>query len=274
MPAVAGAVVVAVVAIAISLVLAGPRHVVVRDPTFELKDVASRHVTVLGALAGFAVTAIVFLVTQARSMPDPSGDALTTVLAMFVVAYMGYWSSSVLYANVSHQADDPVFDLAAAQYAGASITLFSLLLGWFALKPLFEAFELDRIASLAGWLLAGAAVVSFGFLAAALHRSGYASSRQIAVLGGLAVAGALGWAVLVGVLAPQLRAPDATLDLTVLAFAVGLPAYAALTVLPVLARNERLTPVLAERWHLAIIAYAQGVTVLVAFLLLSILGLA
>jgi hypothetical protein len=32
--------------------------------------------------------------------------------------------------------------------------------------------------------------------------------------------------------------------------------------------------VLADRWHLAILAYAQTVTVLIAFLLLAVLGLA
>jgi hypothetical protein len=31
---------------------------------------------------------------------------------------------------------------------------------------------------------------------------------------------------------------------------------------------------LADRWHLAIIAYAQGVTVLIGFLLRAVLGLA
>lgn len=48
--------VVAGVAIAVSLAAAGPRRSVRRDPGFELHDVAGRHVSVLGALAGFAVT--------------------------------------------------------------------------------------------------------------------------------------------------------------------------------------------------------------------------
>jgi hypothetical protein len=38
--------------------------------------------------------------------------------------------------------------------------------------------------------------------------------------------------------------------------------------------RERLAPILADRWHLAVIAYAQGVMVLVGFLLLGVLGLA
>lgn len=265
--------VVAGVAIAVSLAAAGPRRSVRRDPGFELHDVAGRHVSVLGALAGFAVTGIVFLVTQSRGMPDPSSDALTAVLAMFVVAYMGYWSSSVLYANVSKQGEDAAFDLAAAQYAGASITLFSLILGWLALKPLFEAFGLDRIAGITGWLLTGAVVVSFGFLATALNRSGYATGRQLALLGGLAAAGAAGYALLATAV-PGLRSETSTLALTLTAFVAGVPAFAAMSLLPTIARHERFGPALAERWHLAIIGYAQGTVVLIAFLLLAVLGLA
>jgi len=43
--------------------------------------------------------------------------------------------------------------------------------------------------------------------------------------------------------------------------------------LPIAANRERLAPILAERWHLAIVAYAQGVMVLTGFLLLAVLGL-
>jgi hypothetical protein len=47
-----------------------------------------------------------------------------------------------------------------------------------------------------------------------------------------------------------------------------------MTLLPVMARQARLASALSERWHLAVIGYAQGATVLIAFVLLSILGLA
>jgi hypothetical protein len=165
MPAVVGFVVVASVAIAAALLVAGPHHVVERDPTFEIGDVATRHVGITSALAGFAVTGLVFLVTQSRNVPDPASISFTTVLAMFVVAYMGYFSSSLLFASVSHRAEDSVFDLAAAQFAGASISLFSVFVGWIALRPLFETFGLTTIAGLVSWLLIGAVVVGYGQLA-------------------------------------------------------------------------------------------------------------
>jgi hypothetical protein len=274
MTAVIGYLVVVTIAIVAALVVAGPHYVVRRDPTFELEDVSARQVPILGALAGFAVTGVVFLVTQARNVPDATSTSFTTVVTMFVVAYMGYFSSSVLFANVSHRTDDKTFDLAAAQYAGASISLFSVFLGWFALKPLFETFALTTIATVTGWLLVGAVVVGFGQLATALYRSGYAPARLIALIGLLAAVGTLGYAVVIGALAPHLRSSEATLALTIVAFIAGVPAYGAMTILPIAARRRRFTPILADRWHLAVIAYAEGVTVLIAFLLIAVLGLA
>ena len=273
MAAVIGYLIAATVAISAALLVAGPHHVVKRDPTFELEDVAGRLVGIMSALAGFAVTALVFLVTQAHNVADPSSTSFTTLLAMIVVAYMGYFSSSLLFANVSHRSGDTTFDLAAAQYAGASISLFSVFLGWFALKPLFETFGLVAIADLTGWLLVGALVVGYGLLASALYRSGYASARLTVLLPAFAIAATVAYAIIVA-LVPGLRSPAATLGLTVVAFVAGVPAYATMTILPIAAHRERLAPVLADRWHLAVIAYAQGVMVLIGFLLLGVLGLA
>jgi hypothetical protein len=175
---------------------------------------------------------------------------------------------------VSHRAEDTVFDLAAAQYAGASISLFSVFLGWFALVPLFETFGLDTIADIVSWLLLGALFVGYGQLASALYRTGYASVRvgiMLPLFGGLAT---LTYAILIAVFAPGLRSPAATLSLTIVAFVIGVPAYAANTILPIAAHRERLAPLLVTRWHLAVIAYAEGTMVLIGFLLLSVFGLA
>ncbi len=191
-----------------------------------------------------------------------------------IVACMGYFSSSLLFANVSHRAEVTTFDLAAAQYAGAPISLFSVFLGWFALRPLFETFGLTTIASLTGWLLVGAVVVGYGLLSTALHRSGYASARLTLPVALFATAGTVAYAIVIAAFAPSLRSYEATLYLTVVAFTVGVPAYAAMTILPIVANRDRLAPILADRRHLVVIAYAQGVTVLIGFLLLAVLGLA
>jgi hypothetical protein len=274
MAAVIGYLVVGAITITAALLVAGPHHVAKRDPSFELEKVSDRLVEILSALTGFAVTGLIFLVTQAGQVADPNGTSFTTVLAMFIVAYMGYYSSGVLIANISFRAQHPTFDLAAAQYAGASISLFSVILGWFALRPLFETFGLTAVAALTGWLLLGATVGGYGLLASALCRTGYASPRLCVLIGSFAVLGTLAYAAVIGALAPSLRSAEATLALTIVAFVGGVAAYLVMTVLPIAARRDDLTPVLADRWHLAIIAYAQAVTVLIGFLLLGVLGLA
>jgi hypothetical protein len=274
MAAVVGFLVVAAGSIAIALAVAGPRPAGRRDPTFDIDAVAGRQVGVLSSLAGFAVTGLVFLVTQAHNVPtDPTGP-FTTALVMFVVAYMGYFSSSLLFASVSHRADDAPFDLAAAQHAGASITLFSAFIGWLALRPLFLAFELRAIADLAAWFLVGAIAVGYGFLATALYRTGFLTARLTLLLPVLAIAGVIGYGWLVNAAAPDLRSSDAAVRLTVTSFVLGVPAYLALTVLPILAHRERFQPTLAARWHLVIVAYAEAVTVLIGFLFLAVMGLA
>jgi hypothetical protein len=40
------------------------------------------------------------------------------------------------------------------------------------------------------------------------------------------------------------------------------------------AHRDGLRPILADRWHLAVVAYAEGAMVLIGFLLLAVLGLA
>src|SRR5207302_1050544 len=113
----------------------------------------------------------------------------------------------------------------------------------------------------------------FGQLATALYRSGYASARQLVLIAVVAVLSIFCYAIVVGV-APSLRSSDAALHLTVLAFIAGVPAYGAMTILPVAAHHDRFVRVLADRWHLAVIGYAQAVTVLIGFLLLAIFELA
>jgi hypothetical protein len=47
-----------------------------------------------------------------------------------------------------------------------------------------------------------------------------------------------------------------------------------MTILPIAASREQLAATLAQRWHLAIVGYAEGAMVLIGFLLLAVLGLA
>jgi hypothetical protein len=264
----------AAVAIAIAIVwrLAGLRHMVAPDPTFELTDVGPRYVSILGGLSGFAVTGVVLLVGQTANLAG-AGANLTTVLAMFVVAYMGLLSVGFQFASISDKVRSP-FDMAAAQFAGASISLYFIYVGWFALRPLFQAFGLTEVADITSWLLLLANLAGFPLLASALYRSGYASARVVTLLPLIVVLVVGAYVLVVRALVPAGYVTEATLVLTLVGFVPGAAMYAAGSALPLLARQERLAPILAERWHLVVLGYAVSVMVLVELLLVSVLGIA
>jgi hypothetical protein len=272
--ALVGFVVAAAVAIALTWAIAGLRKTVVPEPGFAASTVAARHVTIAAGLAGFAVTGVVLIVTQRQNVAAAGETTLTTVLAMFVVAYMAYFSTSLLFANVSDEPAAGPFDLPAAQYAGSMVSLyFATFIGWLALRPLFETFALAGMAALVGWFLVAAMLVGYGLLASALFRSGYMSTRLTLAMPLLAVTVTLAYGAIAAVI-PHIRSDDATLRLTMVAFFPGSFAYLAMTVLPILARQPRLVEFLASRWHLAVLGFAEAVMVLLGFMLLAVLRLA
>ena len=273
MAVVVGYLIAAGAAIAISWVAAGRRHSVTRDATINLSDAGGRHVSIVAGLSGFAVTGMVLIVTLGRNLPDAEGTSFTTLLTMFFVAYMGYFATSLMFANVSDSGPKPGFDVPAAAYAGAAVTLyFTVIIGWLALRPLFQTFGLTRMAQLAGWLLVVAVIGGYGLVAQHLYRSGYASARLIVLMPLLSAGAALVFAVIVARLG--LRSSEATLDLTITAFVLGASAFGLLTALPVLSQHKGIAAGLARCGPPMIVGYAQGVIMVVAFLLLSILGFA
>ena len=276
MAAVVGYLVAAGVAILVTWRAAGMTYRVLPDSSFPFATAAGRQVTIAAGLAGFAVTGVVLIVTQRANAVAAGETSLTTLLAMFTVAYLAYFTTSVLFANVSEvgDGDGKAFDLGAAQYAGSMVSLyFATFIGWLALRPLFETFELHAMAKLVGWLLAGALVVGYGLLASALYSSGYTTARLTVTMPIAAVGVSVAYEVVLTTFAPELRSVESTLRLTVVAFFLGGAALLVMTVLPILADRPSLQPVLARRGHLAVLAYAEGVMVLLAFLLLAIFGL-
>jgi len=269
--AVAVALALVAIGIAVMWAVAGLRRRTTPDPTF-IPEAASRYVSIMGGLAGFAVTGIVLLVGQTSNLAK-SGADFTNVLAMFVVAYLGLLSVSIQFANVADNVRAP-FDLAVAQHTMATISLYFIFMGWFALRPLFQAFGLVSMADISSWLLLTANLAGYPLLGAVLVRSGFARGREVMLLGALALLGAVAYVVVARTFMPDGRFPDGTLALTLLAFLPGAAMYGVATGLPAFATQARFATVLQERWHLAVLAYATFVVILVELLLVSVVGLA
>ena len=88
----------------------------------------------------------------------------------------------------------------------------------------------------------------------------------------LAVVSTLVYGATVGLLG--LRSEEATLDLIVAGFFVGAVAFFALITLTIASEHATSARLLSRYGRYAVLAVAQGIVLLVGFLLLSILGLA
>lgn len=269
----------AVVAIGAIWLVAGRDFVVTRDPSVNLAELGGRHVGILSGLAGYSVTGMVLLVTLGRSLADNAATAYTTVVTMFFIAWMAYSATAFLFINLTDrpapvEADGErgaAFDVAAAQFAGAAVTLeFAFGLGWLALRPLFQAFGLARLADLVAIVSVVVALASYGLVAHHLQRSGYGAGRVLVAIPSLSIGLALAYAALANLVG--IRSAEGTLNLIIVGFSIGAVAFFALTTLIVSAVRERSARFLARYGRFLVLGYAQGVVLLVGFLLLSVLG--
>jgi hypothetical protein len=274
-----GYVVAAALCTAAIWLVAGRNFVAQRDPAVNLADTAGKQVGIMSGLAGYAVTGMVLLVTLGRSLSDTSSTAYTTVVTMFFVSWMAYAATAFLFANMTDPDEEARrnpkhgFDVPAAQFAGAAATLeFAFGLGWLALRPLFQAFGLTRLADLVALVLVGVALASYGLVANQLHRSGLGPGRVLVTIPLLTVAAVVVYGLAVGLLG--LRSDQAALDLIVAGFVVGAVAFTFLIALNVLGAHTQTARWLARTGGYFVLAYVQANVLLVGFLLLAVLGLA
>jgi len=274
-----GYVVAAALCIGAVWMVAGRNFVAQRDPAVNLSDTAGKQVGIMSGLAGYAVTGMVLLVTLGRSLSDTSSTAYTTVVAMFFVSWMAYAGTAFLFANMTDHDEEARrnpkhgFDVPAAQFAGAAATLeFAFGLGWLALRPLFQAFGLTRLADLVALILVGVALASYGLVANQVHRSGLGPGRVLVAMPLLTFAAVVVYGLVVGSLG--LRSDQAALDLIVAGFIVGAIAFTFLIALNVLGAHVESARSLARTGSYLVLAYVQANVLLVGFLLLAVLGLA
>jgi len=279
MTIVIGYVVAVVVTVVALWLVAGRNFKVVRDPQVNLAELGGRHFGILSGLAGYAVTGMVLLVTLGRTLPNTSDTAYTTVVTMFFISWMAYAGTAFLFANLADPKPGPdlskpdSFDTAAAQFAGGAATLeFAFGLGWLALRPLFQAFGLSRLADLVAFVSVAIAFASYGLVAHHLNRSGYGPTRVIVAIPLLTIVATFAYGAVVGMLG--LRSEDATLDLIVAGFCVGAVAFFALLTMTAATVHGGARRFLARYGAYFVLAFVQANVLLVGFLLLAVLGLA
>src|SRR5438477_4048809 len=118
-----------------------------------LAETAKLHVTIMGGLAGFAVTGIVLLVSLARDRAGIEAASFDTVLVMFTVAYFYYVGNAFLISYLPHP--ETSGDLVPRVHFSLASTIEyrTLFVSWFALRPLFDTYGLHRPADVLAVLL-------------------------------------------------------------------------------------------------------------------------
>jgi len=239
--------------------------------TLDAPDTARKVQSVLSSLAGFAVTSLVLLITLSGSRLDMQIERNVDLIALLVVAYLGFVVGAIMYAHTEPIVTPGGLDLLATEHSIASGQFFrSIVSGWFALAPLVAVLGNDRLTIVVLGLLLLAIFGGWIFHAANLRSLGYADVRFAIADQGAAVIGAGAFAVLVQ-LVPALRSTDSVLVLTVVGALLGANAH-------FFFHGIRLAgvdfPPLLARWIRPIVlGDAHASVVYVAFLWLAIAGL-
>lgn len=241
-----------------------------RRATLDLADSARKLQSVLSSLAGFAITSIVLLITFAGSRLNPAEERTIDLIALLVVAYLGFVVGGIMYAHTEPIVARDGTDMLAIQHATASTQFYrSIVQGWLALAPLVAIVGVDRLTTFVLALLLIAVLGGWIFNAANLTAIGYATPRFAVLSPMLGLAGAGVFAVLTQVV-PTMHHQDSVLFLVGAGAVMGATAH-------FLFHAARLVgdgvPSWATRWLRALAsADAHASVVLMAFQWLAIAG--
>lgn len=237
----------------------------------DLADQARRVQSVLTGLAGFAVTSIVLLITLSLNRLDVQPQRSVDLIALLVVAYLGFVVGGIMYAHTEPFRSPLGIDLLPAQHAVASAQFYrSIIQGWLALGPLIAILGVDRLTTFVLALLLIAILGGWVFHTANLAGLGCAEPRFVAVAPLVGLGGAFGFAALVHFV-PQLRSTDAILFLVGAGAALGATAHFAFHTARTL--GDELPDFIVRRLRAIVSIDSHASEVLMAFLWLGIAGL-
>ena len=240
-------------------------------PGIDLADQARKVQAVLSSLAGFAVTSIVLLITLSGNRLDMQAQRSVDLIALLVVAYLGFVVGAIMYAHTEPCRSRSGVDLLPAQHAVASAQFYrSIIQGWLSLGPLIAILGVDRLTTFVLALVLIAILGGWVFHTANLAGLGYAEPRFVAVAPLAGLVGAFAFAGLVHFL-PQLRSSDAVLFLVGAGAALGATAHFVFHTARTVGED---LPVFVVRRLRVIVAFdSHASEVLMAFMWLGVAGL-
>jgi len=193
--------------------------------TLDLADTARKVQSVLSSLAGFAVTSLVLLITLAASRLDMHEERSIDLIALLVVAYLGFVVGAIMYAHTEPVVTATGVNLLAVQHAIASCQFFrSIVSGWLALGPLVAILGVERLTNFVLALLLLAVLGGWIFHVANITALGYCERRFALVAPTVGIAGAAAYALLVQAV-PELRSDASLLFLVGIGATIGATAH-------------------------------------------------
>jgi hypothetical protein len=108
-------------------------------PLWDLRQVASGQINVIGPLAGFSIAVVAILAgvlpqSQKGDFAGSNGPLFTALVAMFLIGFMLFVSASIMYVTIPKDDDRlpqrTLFTTASIQY------YLAVFLTWIALVPL------------------------------------------------------------------------------------------------------------------------------------------
>lgn len=241
-----------------------------RRATIDLADNARKLQPVLSSLAGFAVTSLVLLITFSGNRLDIHAEGTISLIALLVVAYLGFVVGGIMYAHTEPLVAGDGSDLLAAQHVTASCQFYrSIVSGWLALGPLVAIVGLDKLTTFVLALLLLAVLGGWIFHAANLVSLGFAERRFAIVSPLIGLGGAFAFAGVARAV-PSMHSPDSVLFLVGAGAAMGATAHFVFHAARLV--GDGLPPQVTRWLRLIASADAHASMVLMAFLWLALAG--
>jgi hypothetical protein len=244
-----------------------------REALWNLPEAASRQVIIAGGLAGFAVTGMVLLITLARDRADVETDAFRAVVFMFLTAYLFFVATAFMFAFLpkedadGHQPAHVQFSLAA------NLQFRSVMIAWFALRPLMQTFGLEVLADFAGGAITMSIALGGLFVIAILRGVGVLTLTEVVILPLITTGTWLSVGILAVTAVPDLQSSESALYLTAGIYSLNVVTFVHFAVGMLAITVPWVRRVLGPYSRRVCVAEVQATMIMLAFLWMAVMGI-
>jgi hypothetical protein len=244
-----------------------------REIPWDFRELASRLVVIAGGLAGFAVTGMVLLVTLTRDEAEAETDLFDAPVFMFLTGYLFFVSAAFLFAFLP-RVDADGKQPARIQFGLAANLMFrSVMIAWFALRPLIETFGLGVLADFTGGAITFSLALGGIFMMAILYGIGVITLRETVILPAITTVVWVSVSVLTLTVLPELQSTKSSLYLTAALYGLNVMTFLHFSLGLLAGMFDRVQAFSTRYSRDLTLVNTQGTMVLLTFLWMSIMGI-